>query len=338
MQQGLAQDAMFIATSGNVGIGTSSPTNKLSVEGNANFTGNVGIGTASSASKLSVEGNANFTGNTSFTGNANFTGDVGIGTISPTQAKLVVNGWFSTKVPSIKYYGLYSSGDGVESDQQISIYASRPILAKEFYAFSDSRIKTDFNRSNIAADLATLKQIQVTDYRYKDPFQYGNEVKKGIIAQEVEAVFPQAVNKHTDYITDIFAMPKEVSLDEKTLKVSMEKAHGLANGDMLRLITPTEVVETAVEVLDNNTFIVKDWAKDSKEVFVYGKKVDDFRAVDFDRLTILSISSIQQLCKEMEVMKNELSTCQKALLTLKDLEARVGKMEISAKPATATIE
>ena len=42
----------------NVGIGTTTPANKLTVNGNANFTGNVGIGTAAPAGKLHVESTA----------------------------------------------------------------------------------------------------------------------------------------------------------------------------------------------------------------------------------------------------------------------------------------
>lgn len=41
---------------GNVGIGTSSPTNKLSVLGNANVSGNLGIGTTTPTTKLDVNG------------------------------------------------------------------------------------------------------------------------------------------------------------------------------------------------------------------------------------------------------------------------------------------
>lgn len=64
---------------GNVGIGTVSPMNRLSVDGDADFTGNVGIGTFSPANPLTVDGNANFTGN------------VGIGTATPASP-LEVNG------------------------------------------------------------------------------------------------------------------------------------------------------------------------------------------------------------------------------------------------------
>lgn len=62
-----AVDSLFISKDGKVGIGTSAPTNKLSVAGNTDVsgnlsvTGNVGIG-ATPTNKLSVAGNANISG------------------------------------------------------------------------------------------------------------------------------------------------------------------------------------------------------------------------------------------------------------------------------------
>lgn len=53
-------EAMRIDDTGNVGIGTTSPTNRLSLVGNADFTGDVGIGeSASGLAHLLVSGSAN---------------------------------------------------------------------------------------------------------------------------------------------------------------------------------------------------------------------------------------------------------------------------------------
>jgi hypothetical protein len=49
-------------TNGNVGIGTTGPANKLSVNGAANFTGNVGIGTTTPSAELDVNGNIKLSG------------------------------------------------------------------------------------------------------------------------------------------------------------------------------------------------------------------------------------------------------------------------------------
>jgi hypothetical protein len=72
-------EVMTVRGDGNVGIGTSNPSQRLHVEGNGYFSGNVGIGTSNPSQRLHVEGNGYFSGN------------VGIGTSSPA-ARLHVNG------------------------------------------------------------------------------------------------------------------------------------------------------------------------------------------------------------------------------------------------------
>ncbi len=52
--------AIFAGISGNVGIGTTAPSQKLHVEGNAYISGNVGIGTTNPSYKLHVEGTGYF--------------------------------------------------------------------------------------------------------------------------------------------------------------------------------------------------------------------------------------------------------------------------------------
>jgi hypothetical protein len=83
---------------GNVGIGTTTPGQKLDVTGNANVTGNsyvggnMGIGTTTPGQKLDVSGNANVSGNVTTGGNATVggntivSGTVGIGTSSPAAS------------------------------------------------------------------------------------------------------------------------------------------------------------------------------------------------------------------------------------------------------------
>jgi len=75
----LNQEILIRGDNGNVGIGTSSPSQKLEVSGNAIVTGNVGIGTSSPSQKLHVNGNAIVSDK------------VGIGTTYP-QEKLDVRG------------------------------------------------------------------------------------------------------------------------------------------------------------------------------------------------------------------------------------------------------
>ncbi len=75
-----SREIMRINGRGNVGIGTTTPTNKLSVVGNADLSGKVGIGTTTPTNKLSVVGNADLSGN------------VGIGLTNPSARLHIAGG------------------------------------------------------------------------------------------------------------------------------------------------------------------------------------------------------------------------------------------------------
>ena len=68
------------APGGNVGIGTTSPTAKLDINGTGHFSDSVGIGTTTPAATLDINGTGHFSGN------------VGIGTTTPDNALTVQTG------------------------------------------------------------------------------------------------------------------------------------------------------------------------------------------------------------------------------------------------------
>lgn len=80
----------------------------------------------------------------------------------------------------------------------------------------------------------------------------------------------------------------------------------LSTGDSVRLISETEgMKEVAVKVLNSKTFTVDNWTAAKGGVFVYGRKVNDFRAVDYQQIFSTGISVIQQLSKETAALKDE---------------------------------
>ena len=237
-------------------------------------------------------------------------GNVGIGTSSP-EAKLEISGGSS------KYYHrdytLIGSGTGNRADTQtypdVCIYASDAIVAERFDAKSDARIKDVIARVNSSDALGQVMRLQLTDYRMKDWIAHGKQIRRGLIAQEVEQILPGAVSRNRRFVPDIYAPAKGFVHDSetKTLHVESAEDHGLLVGDIVRVIVDDRSEEREVVALNGpRRFSLGDWSAPAKELFLYGSKVDDFRTVDYDRVFSTGIAAIQEINRKLEASNQEL--------------------------------
>jgi hypothetical protein len=128
---------------------------------------------------------------------------VGIGTTSPA-APLHVSSSVSQYVNS---YGYLNTGGAstftLNGNTSYSIQSDARIRASEFNAISDLRIKKDIALLNTGNQLIELNKLRPVNYAYIDQLVNGNKHKTGFIAQEVEQVNPQFVNKSTDFIPSV---------------------------------------------------------------------------------------------------------------------------------------
>jgi uncharacterized protein YceH (UPF0502 family) len=84
------------------------------------------------------------------------------------------------------------------------------------------------------------------------------------------------------------------------------------------------VEKPVATVTNEKTFVLSGVEKAVTKAFVYGKKVDDFRSVDYDQLFSMNISATQQLATD-----NEELTKANAELKAKSeaLEKRIAALE-----------
>ena len=133
-------------------------------------------------------------------------GRVGINTNTPSQGLLHVNGYYSDPFGNFTYYATGpNTGTAAGTNLNTSIFATHRIVAGEFNAIYDERIKNIDGLSNSKQDLATLNEIEVTDYHMIDP-SHGEKPVKKAIAQQLEKVYPQAVSKSTNCIPYIYKL------------------------------------------------------------------------------------------------------------------------------------
>ncbi len=237
-------------------------------------------------------------------------GRMGIGTTNPT-APLEVFGSTLMNSGTYAFYNLanchnFGCGSG---NIEVSILASNRVRASEFNAFSDKRMKKILSISDKKQDMATLAALQVTNYTHIDVANKGNSGKKGFIAQQIETVFPEAVSQSPDFIPNVYAAAKYYKYDEanRRLIITTLGKHDFATGDVVRMMSD-RVYEQEIEVLDNYTFMLKEWRNPpTQDFFIYGKKVADFRAVDYDRIFTLNVSATQALMEEVALLKKEVA-------------------------------
>ena len=243
---------------------------------------------------------------------------------------------FGTRNLTLSYGFLSPAGNtGTASGNfPYAIYANGRVAAHEFNAFSDARHKKLLSRGNGASDLALLNQLKVSNYTFIDTVAKGNHVQMGFIAQEVEKIVPNAVKKLQDYIPSIYDMAEGLVYDAKlkTLTVTTKKPHDFQAKDEIKLISlEKEHKVKADQIVDAHTFVVNNWEKAVDKIFVFGKQVNDFRTVDYDRLFTLGISSIQELSRKIDALQQE-----NQLLKAKNEEFSILKNEMSELKAALT--
>ena len=266
---------------------------------------------------------------------------VGIGTDDPI-APLHVGPLGLINTGALRYFETTAPGfiNQNPSAANTSIYANFAIIsgtlvgAAQNVTASDVRIKNIMGRSDNAADLDLLKKIQITNYRMKDEGTWGKQIFRKVIAQEVEKIYPEAVRQQTSIIPDIYALAEKVNYDanKKELTVSLSKNYDLKIGDKIELVHPEKgKIRTTISAVLGNAFTVKDWLYETDKIFVFGREVNDFRVIDYEALSMLSISAIQQLAKENSELRAKSENTEARLEKLESLVNQLFSVEVNNK-------
>jgi hypothetical protein len=321
---------------GHVGINTLSAANRLQIGsvGLTGFNGNdIAIGNGTNALGIFQSNTATqFASSTNivFLPNANNgQGNVGINTSTPrapldvvdnvTVATPGVNGGFAYFTLGQSNFQLVDAEGGVISSTvpNVSIYASNRILATEFDAYSDARIKTITDISNSWKDLETLNALHITDYTMKDKIKYGNKPFKKVIAQQVEKVYPQVVSKHTDFIPNVYQNVSKIEKATNGYLLHFDNSHNISStAKKLQLLLSNKngmQQFNIVTIPDDKDVIIEATDLNADKIFVYGEEVNDFRTVDYEGLTTLNISATQELSKLIAIQNKKIEAMEREI-------------------------
>ncbi len=178
------ENQFLIQAAGGVGIGTTTPTNLLSVNGDADFTGEVGIGTNSPAARLEIVSNSLNDHLVLTRGGA---GSVHLTATNPS-------GFSITDGKNNTFFHIRQAGGnvGIGADDPSNILtvvkgsATDPI-ADAWTTYSSRRWKTNIQRIEGALD--KIQRLRGVSYEWKK----NRKPDIGLIAEEVGEVVPEVV-------------------------------------------------------------------------------------------------------------------------------------------------
>lgn len=328
------------ANNGNVGIGTTSSANRLYVLDNTGAAMRLESSAAESdiyfvapsgAWEVGTNASGNGTsGNQFYLYNGGYrltlqngTGNVGVGTTAPSERLQVSGGqlyasswanqnWGNTGIFFENFLGIgdLSFQSGTYS---YSIRAEYGTIGDWFACYSDNRIKKDIRPLAGREALNLLNKVELKHYKYIDFAMHGTKERIGVIAQQVESVFPEAISTLKNFIPNVYQVATNVSFNEgaKSLTLTTETPCDCKVGDKVRIYADKDDEPKELEVIAVNekSFTLAGWQTETpRQIFVYGKEVPDFRGVDYDRIFLLGMAAIQELdskITDLEKLKAE---------------------------------
>jgi hypothetical protein len=176
-------------------------------------------------------------------------------------------------------------------------------------------------------------ELKPKEYYLCDDKDYNK--KFGIIAQDVEKTFPELIHNSNDYIANIFSYATYengiITLEQditELINIDDEIKIILDNNDKNNLEIAIDDTPynnrykkrfvKVVEIIDNHSFKI-DIELQEIEVFIYGKKVEDFKRLDYESLYCLNIAGTQELYKIIQSQQQQIYNLQMQIDELKQL-------------------
>jgi microcystin-dependent protein len=337
-----ANGASFLGMNGNVGIGTTNPTEKLVVDDGENaqaitMAKDGFFNDQNQALLFRAKSSGNPTGSGRLSGAIHKRSE-DLRLIAKGGNSRVLfytgeaeNSGYDTEVSGNPFTGTYTSGNdiprmAIATNGNVGIGVTNPteklqvagnILASGTITPSDIRIKTDIVEIQDGQALSKLRLIEPHEYTYIDKESRGEHTVYGFLAQQVREHFPEATRLIQEYVPDVFKTCS-VDLEEHIIVLGENSRDG-----RLKIQVGNQVLELQVTKVNDMTVAynpedLEDGQEMQEEVFVYGYQVEDFHILNKDYLFTINFAATQELDRTVQTQKQLLET---QSLEIEDLKA-----------------
>jgi hypothetical protein len=174
-----------------------------------------------------------------------------------------------------------------------------------------------------------------------DTVAEGTGVKKGLIAQEVETIVPEAVSRGKQFVPNIYVQPTAFKYEPtlRQLVITLPKAFTIQAGDQVRIMTDTARFDLPVVAVHSpEKFVLGKCEHQPAQIFVFGTEVSDFRTLNYDRIFTIGVSAIQELSRMLEERTARVAALEEKAATVDALERELAglKKQLAANEVAQT--
>ena len=187
------------------------------------------------------------------------------------------------------------------------------MCASEFNAVSDIRIKTNIEDLELGIDI--LLKLRPISYNYKNKYRMGINPKIGLIAQDVEKILPSIVYSSFSQIDNINTEfnKNDIHIDNNKVTLKLNDLD-IQECDKLEICDINDEGLTCnirtvdiLEVSDNEFSFIDSKIDTSKNLFISGKHVNDFKTIDYIALITILINSVKQLNEKINLLESKIT-------------------------------
>ena len=251
--------------------------------------------------------------------------------ISGHSAAIVLKGWARIEGQGIRfteaasmsgayytYLRYHSNGVHRNSDwssDELSLYTTQTIMSKTYIGASDRRIKNNIMTIPDSLSLDIVRKLDAKYYNYKDTFSRGTNRTIGFIAQDVREHLPEAVTIITDFIPNEMRSitPIWTKRPDGNFTTTVED---LAEPGKYRVMVKKNEGEETLEwetESDGKTFVSD---HPHEVLFLYGREVDDFHAIDKQKIFAVAYSALQQVDKTQQALVDKVASLEAMVASL----------------------
>ena len=184
-------------------------------------------------------------------------------------------------------------GGDTQNVTKIGIKVDECIMARSVLTTSDKRTKNNIKPIDTKESLNKLMKITVKNFNYID---HPDQNVSGLIAQEIEKIYPESINTITDAIPNIkmrLLVIDKLYVNNDDYLLEENKYYKFCHKG-------TEYMRKLIKISTNNyaKFNEPLLTDDDGFAFLYGEYVDDFKVINYERMIPLIIGSLQELHKK----------------------------------------